>query len=191
MAGKNSLAKIFLERPYLITLALAGVLVIAAGAVLTGLNFSKNQAPAIEIIASPAPQKVVVDVAGAVVNPGIYELGFEARVNEALVAAGGLDENADADWVSQNLNLAQKITDGQKIYVPYGGEGQITKEARSSLININSAALTELDRLWGIGPATGQKIIDARPYGRIDDLLEKKIVKANVFEAIKDEITVY
>jgi competence protein ComEA len=192
MAGKNSLAKILLEKPYLITLALAGVLVIAAGAVLAGLNFPKTKTPTIEIVeATPPPKIFLVDVGGAVVNPGIYEFGPEARLNDALVAAGGLDEDADADWVSHNLNLAGKLTDGVKIYVPYRGEGEVAGVAGGTdLININSASLTELDRLWGIGPVTAQKIIDSRPYAKIEDLLEKKIVKANVFEEIKDKISV-
>jgi competence protein ComEA len=193
MAGKQALAKILLEKPYLITFALAGILVAAAGAVLAGLNFPKAPAPAIEIIESaPTPKNFLVDVGGAVENPGIYEFGPEARLNDALVAAGGLDKDADTDWVSHNLNLAGKLTDGAKIYVPYRGEGEVAGVAGGTdLININTAPLTELDRLWGIGPVTAQKIIEGRPYTKTADLLEKKIVKANVFEAIKDEISAY
>jgi len=66
--------------------------------------------------------------------------------------------------------------------------GMVDEERK---ININTASEAELDMLWGIGPATAQKVISGRPYQKTEDLLNKKIVKTNVWEEIKDKISVY
>jgi len=141
--------------------------------------------------------EIMVDVAGAVMQPGMYSLEGGVRINDALVAAGGLSEGADRDWVSKNLNLAMKLVDGQKLYIPQ--ENEVTKDTPSQgkgvtltgLINLNSASVSELDTLWGVGEATAKKIIAGRPYGSVEELLTKKVVKTNVYEEIKDEISVY
>ena len=142
---------------------------------------------------------IYVDVGGAVEKPGVYQLQSSSRVNEALVIAGGLGEEADREWVERNLNLAAKVTDGQKIYIPSIQETNTNKVGPSqskgptfdNLININTATVAELDTLWGVGEATAKKIIDSRPYGSVEELLTKKAVKNNVYEAIKDKITTY
>jgi len=198
MTGGFKLVKILDQKPWLITLGLAGVLVVVAGLLTVGNIWSPPADSEIEIItASAPPATFLVDIGGAVENPGVYEFASDSRVNDVLVAAGGLAAAADRDWISQNLNLAKKLTDGEKIYIPWQDEGN-NKVGPSSnkgpilseQININNASLVELDTLWGIGPATAQKIIDGRPYAKTEDLLEKKIVKTNVFEAIKDSISV-
>lgn len=143
--------------------------------------------------------QIFVDVAGAVVNPGVYELKAENRLQEGLIAAGGLSAQADRDWVARNLNLAVKLKDGAKIYIPKIGEGTKSttgiagtgEVSTSGLVNINTASLSQLDKLPGIGPVTGQKIIDNRPYSDINELLTKKVVGNKVFEQIKEKITVY
>lgn len=146
------------------------------------------------------PLIIKIDVSGAVLNPGVYELKSSDRIQEALIKAGGLAENADRVWVAKNLNLAQKLTDGAKIYIPSQTENSNPSSGLSNLgdlgnlshlININTASAEELDTLSGVGPATAQKIISGRPYETIDDLLNKKIVGKSVFEKIKDKISVY
>lgn len=149
-----------------------------------GIIFETNEAS--------ASSKIIIDVAGAVVKPGVYELLGDSRIQDALVAAGGLSSLADRDYVSRNLNLALKLKDGVKIYIPKAGESVSQKTQNSeSQININTASLSQLDKLPGIGPVTGQKIIDNRPYQDIQELLNKKIVGQKVFEQIKERITVY
>ena len=102
--------------------------------------------------------------------------------------------------MEKNLNLAQKLVDGAKIYIPERGETDSNKDSpRSSLqgeslqgrININTAGSAELDTLYGVGPATAEKIIQNRPYGAVEELLSKKAVKSNVYESIKNQITVF
>lgn len=141
--------------------------------------------------------KIVVDIQGAVIKPGIYSLPQGSRIHDLVVASGGLSGEADRDWASKNLNLAMKLSDGQKIYIHRVGEqildgastSTISTTDASALININSASLKELDTLPGIGPVTAQKILDQRPFASISDLLSKKTVSSSVFEKIKDKIT--
>lgn len=139
----------------------------------------------------------VVDVAGAVVRPGVYKLESDARVQDALIAAGGLSFAADRAWVAKRLNLAARVEDAQKIYIPAEGESKSSggSEGRKSSIegsiNINTATQTELEGLPGVGAVTAQKIIDSRPYGSTEDLLNKKVVGKSVFEKIKDKVSIY
>ncbi|MDP4031105.1 MAG: ComEA family DNA-binding protein [Candidatus Beckwithbacteria bacterium] len=198
MADDKRLINFFQEKPYLITLALAGVLVLVVGLAIVGIGLGRSGGAEIEIReaepqASESAGTIYVDVGGAVMRPGLYQLKSDSRVNDALVAGGGLAKDADRDWISQNLNLAAKLTDGIKVYLPFQGEATEVLGSADQLegkININTASLNQLDLLWGVGPATAQKIIDNRPYAKVEDLLDKKAVKANVYEAIKDKITV-
>jgi competence protein ComEA len=156
----------------------------------------------IEIISSEekTSEKILVDIEGAVQKPGVYELSSGSRVRDLLIAAGGLSSEADREWVEKVLNQAEKLKDGVKIYIPKKGEE--IKGASSSLetafinksdglLNINTASKSELESLWGIGPATAQKIIDNRPYKEVSELLTKKILKNNVYQKIASQLTVY
>ncbi|OGH18921.1 MAG: hypothetical protein A3F31_02310 [Candidatus Levybacteria bacterium RIFCSPHIGHO2_12_FULL_38_12] len=143
---------------------------------------------------------MVVDVSGAVVNPGVYKLSIDSRVWDGLIKAGGLSSGANREWVSKNLNLAAKLSDGGKIYIPTGQTGitstmgSIKGENLGSVegfIDINTASEGELDSLPGIGPVTAQKIIQNRPYSATEDLISKKVVTGKVFEKIKGKISVY
>ncbi|MCL5746847.1 MAG: ComEA family DNA-binding protein [Patescibacteria group bacterium] len=145
---------------------------------------------------------IAVDVEGAVINPGMYSLRERSRVRDALVSAGGLSAFADRGWVEKNLNLAAKLSDGVKIYIPRAGEAQnaatnLTQTGvpqggivgSAALINVNTATSAELDTLPGIGPVTAEKIINNRPYSSVDELLSKKAVTDKVFSQIKDKVT--
>lgn len=142
-----------------------------------------------------------VDVEGAVVHPGVYEMTGNARVQEALILAGGLSSLADREWVAKNLNLAAKLSDGAKIYIPQKGESPLRQsfvgqagirgESLGEKININTATTEELDKLPGVGPVTAQKILAGRPYQTVEDLLAKKIVGASVFSQIREQVTVW
>jgi len=139
---------------------------------------------------------VSVDIEGAVVKPGVYKLPAGSIIQDALVLSQGLSEEADRDFVSKNINLAAKILDGAKIYIPKIGESAATSQASGSdsvsgLININTASADALDTLPGIGPVTADKIINNRPYATINELLDKKVVSSKVFTQIKDKITAY
>lgn len=143
---------------------------------------------------------VVVDVSGAVVQPGVYRFRQGSRLGEVIERAGGFTEDVDQGWVSKNINLAQVVIDGSKVYIPRvseikGVEDVIDNVAGSvdveSMININTASMEELDSLWGIGDVRAQAIIEHRPYGDIDELVTKAGVPENVFSEIKNAVTVY
>lgn len=124
------------------------------------------------------------------VKPGVYEVSADSRVNDAVVAAGGLSADADRGRV----NLAAKIVDGQKVFIPKVGEASSFAEAgtlgaSTALINVNSASQAELEKLPGIGPVTAQKIINLRPYNGVSELLSKKAVSTSVYDKIKDLVT--
>lgn len=167
-----------------------GIFLLALGA---GLFLFKGaqEAGDIQIISQEASpnSEIFVHVDGSVKTPGVYKLANDSRTSDAVAAAGGFSDNAD----TKNVNLAAKITDGQKIYIPIAGEskGASIDQSSSALVNINSASQAQLESLPAIGPVTAQKIIASRPYSTSEDLLTKKVVGSSTFEKIKDLISVY
>lgn len=145
-------------------------------------------------------KEIQVDVGGAVNLPNVYTLPAGSRLLEIIKLAGGLDLDADKAWISRHLNLAEELKDGQKIYLPFLsdqsevesaiGFSSLPPKADKPLININTATKAELETLTGIGPQRAEAIIKGRPYQKLADLLEKKILGESIFAQIKDQITV-
>ena len=140
--------------------------------------------------------EVWVDISGAVVSPGVYQLVNGDRIKDALVAAGGLTDKADRDFVATTVNLAAKVKDGDKIYIPAlaeagSGQNKLVLGVASGRINLNKATSGELESLTGIGAARARAIIDNRPYAAVADLVAKKVISQAIFEKIKDKIAVY
>lgn len=185
----------FIKQNFLpLTLGIAGLAFICIG-IFQINNTRKSEEITFEPAASASENdsgKVVVDVEGAVINPGVYNLTPKSRVVDALAAAGGMSDEADRPYVEKNINLAQKVSDGLKIYVPRVGEqilsGYSSKQANSTL-NINTATEADLESLPGIGAVTAEKIIAGRPYTSSDDLVKRKIVGQSTFEKIKDLVS--
>ena len=178
-----------------IALSLVGVVLILGGIFASSIT-TKKTFPKESMV--EAERLISVDVSGAVQKPGVYQLKMGARIEEAISAAGGFTQTANGEYISKYLNMAQKLSDGAKVYVPVVGEsgpvGQTTGSVsgiNSSKVNINNATQAQLEALPGIGPVTASKIISDRPYQSIDDLLSKKIVSKAVFEKIKDSLTLY
>ena len=142
--------------------------------------------------------EVVIDIGGEVIKPGVYKMKNGDRVEDVLIMAGGLSAGADRDWVDKNLNKAEKLYDGEKIYIPKVGENMaVSRDAingvsTSKVIRLNSATLEELDGLAGVGPAIAQRIIDYREEnGGFKNIEEVKLVPGigdKMFEKIKNEI---
>ena len=158
---------------------------------------------------SAPKSKISVDVEGKVIKPGVYQLDEGARLQDALIASGGLASGADREYVSKKVNLAQKILDGAKIYIPAVGEIEAAQAVLSSsdpaeiltadiavedqeegLINVNTASVESLDTLPKIGPVTAQKIINGRPYGSIEELVSKKVLTQKTFDGLRDMISI-
>ena len=186
--------------------ALYVLLGVMAGFLLAGALIFVSRAPAGEpIMLRPAPTSmpIKVHVIGAVPRPGLYDLPEDARVQDAIDAAGGLLAAANTD----TLNLAALVIDGEQLNIPYkkGAEPTESVDLPSSetatpnpdstgLININTASLDELDKLPGIGLTTAQKVIDYRtvngPFAKIEDIMNVSGIGPSTFDGLKDLITV-
>ncbi len=134
---------------------------------------------------------IYVQAAGAVVNPGVYEVAEGTRVYEVISAAGGTLDNAD----EQMLMLAGVVSDGERIYVPYEGE-IITQpyDADDGMVNINTADESTLTTLPGIGAARAADIIAYRQtigrFDTIEQIMEVPGIKEAAFNKIKNKIKV-
>lgn len=184
-----------------LAMGLVGLVLLIGGVISSGIipkTFIKSTKAGsgisqASIVSNPA--EIKVDVSGAVLDPGVYTLPSNARVEDAIKAAGGVTGAADPIYLSKSVNLAQKVSDGMKVFIPEAGQFSSASVAGAStqatLVNVNEASLTELDRLPGVGPVGAQKIIDGRPYGSIEELFTKKAVNRSVYEKIKELVSVW
>ncbi|MFC4709641.1 helix-hairpin-helix domain-containing protein [Enterococcus eurekensis] len=143
---------------------------------------------------------ILVDIKGEIKQPGVYELAHDARLNELILLAGGFTENAEV----RQINLAEKLSDQQMIYVPNQDEltfsiDQLVEDEEdmsqsSTTVNINTADLTELQQLPGVGPSKAQAIIAYREenglFKSIEGLLEVSGFGEKTFEKLKDSIVI-
>jgi competence protein ComEA len=141
------------------------------------------------IVEQVEPAKLIVNVAGKVTNPGVYQLPSGARVVDAIQAAGNQLKGVDIS----DINLARVLVDGEQILVggskSISGRSIVKKISPDNPLDINRATLAQLDTLPGIGPVTAQRIIDYRiKVGRINALDELKKLSGlggSKFEEIK------
>lgn len=134
----------------------------------------------------------MVDIGGAIRKPGVYTIETGQRIYELIDKAGGLTDDADLVYFDKNINRAQKLNDQVKIYIPFKTYEKLIVPFVSSsslLVSLNSSTISDLESLPGVGEVTAKKIIDSRPYSTIEDLLNRKIVKTNIYEKIKPLVT--
>lgn len=162
-----------------------------------GLLMTRSTSPS-------AASDIVVDVEGAVQHPGLHRLGPGARLGEAIAAAGGFSVRVDAAVAARTLNLAEPLTDGDKIQVPALGETALPgasdadgasggTETGGPLIDLNSADQALLETLPQVGPVTASAIIAAReeaPFTSVDELRAREVVGPSTFEQIRALVTV-
>lgn len=153
-------------------------------------------------------EKIIVHITGEVAKEGIVKIKKESRLADVIEKAGGTTEEADLSRV----NLAYKVEDGQKIYIPNINDKEnekevqeyITEEAGTNVIiegnesgnkvNINTATQAELETLPGIGPSTALKIVNHRKengkFEQIEDIKNVPGIGEAKFESLKEEICV-
>ena len=155
-----------------------------------------------EVVAAPAPleitdialQTLMVDVAGAVVNPGVYSLPLNSRVVEAIKAAGGLKKGAD----TSDINQARILKDGEQIYV-YPAATAFSRNTgtpvrKNGPIMINRATAKDFESLDGIGPVLANRIVTYRksngPFTAVEDLLKVQGIGQSKFAQFKEKLRV-
>ena len=152
-------------------------------------------------------EKIKIHIAGAVQQEGIYEIEDGSRIADAIEKAGGLNENAS----TKNVNLAYKLEDGQKIYIPTteeekeqeikvvtsGQNGQIVDngdKTNNKIVNINTANQTELEEIPGVGESTAQKILEYRnkngKFKTIEEIKNVSGIGEMKYEQMKEYIKI-
>lgn len=155
------------------------------------------------------PNNIYVDVSGAVAKTGIYQVPEDSLISEVIASAGGFLNTADKNYINKNLNLAKKISAGEKIYIPFieekidavlskciqtlevdvGANNDVNHVAKVEIISINNATLVELETLDGIGQKRAEAIVSNRPYQNLRELVEKNVISANLFTQIEENIS--
>lgn len=187
------------NRLYLVTLVLFGLILVGTVFVLR----RPEPTPLAIVTTTPRPTPtigmIMVDVRGAVNKPGVYTLAVGSRVQDVLVLAG----NPLSDAETRQLNLARKLNDGEQIYIPTFAEATLTPPvaaAKSNTrktpvgkININTATVSELDPLPGIGPALAERIVEYRsqfgPFRQLEDIKKVRGIGDALYKQIQDLIT--
>jgi competence protein ComEA len=141
------------------------------------------------------PEMICVFICGAVRSEGVYYVPADSRVNDVLNAAGGFSEEASTSAV----NLAGKVFDGDRIYIPKEGEEVVSGEAdtaaaeQNGLVNINTAGKEELMTLPGIGETRAEEIIKYREqhggFTQVEDLMNVNGIKEGTFSKLRDKVT--
>ena len=170
------------------------VILITALFVLRGSSQEVVAAPAPLEIESISTQTLMVDVEGAVVNPGVYSLPLNARVFEAIKAAGGLKKGAD----TSDINQARILRDGEQIYVypTTTNAGGVSRPAmrKNGPIMINRATVKDFESLDGIGPVLANRIVSYRkvngPFAAVEDLLKVPGIGQSKFAQFKEKLRV-
>jgi len=143
-------------------------------------------------------KQIVVDIAGAVNSPGVYQFDNGAIIEDAIQKAGGVTENADTELIALTINRAALLANNGKVYIPIKGGINTTPTTTTGgiagLININTADANGLDTLPSIGPVYAGRIIDYRNknggFKRKEDLMKVSGISSSTYNKLKDKITI-
>jgi competence protein ComEA len=140
-------------------------------------------------LAEGATGTLFVQVVGAVMSPGVYELPPDSRVMDAVALAGGLTAKADP----ASINLARIVQDGEQLVIGTTGGSPSSRSAQPSAININNATIDDFDELPRIGPTLAERIVAYRdangPFSAIEELLDVPGIGDLTLAGMRDKIT--
>lgn len=169
---------------------LAGIIAIG---LVAGFLFSQGRMQDSASVLEPDGLKIssgtlFIHVVGEVANPGLYELKFGARVEEAIQLAGGFSKDA----VASSVNLARMLSDGEQVVVL--SQSQLSAmPSEGGFISLNSASQAQLEELPGVGPALAGRIIAYREqigsFSEVSQLQEVSGIGSKVFAAISEKLT--
>lgn len=172
----------------LISIVLSAFYILKPANAIERTNETSNMAPVIS-----APPLIVVDVAGEVYKPGVYELPPNSRVNDAIKAAGGPRPSADLSLI----NLARLIKDGEQIFVERKySVNQSAKRPLSKprILNLNRASAKDLEELPGIGPVLAARIVEYRSsngsFTSVDELAKVPGIGSSKLAKFKEKLRV-
>lgn len=141
-----------------------------------------------------ALKKNTAEISGAVVKPGVYEVSDGSRWQEVLLMANGFLESADKKYVHQKLNLAEKVKDQAKLYIPFASESakvaQVsTKSTEVASMNlfVNTATKETWDEIDGIGEARATSILNGVPYLDKNDFIARSGVSPALYKNIEQK----
>lgn len=154
---------------------------------------------------STPPDMITVEVAGSVTSPGVYTLPIGSRIKDLIEKADGITNTADSKFLAVQLNQALILNDQQKVFIPSTEDFEAlgkakdrselslnitSQETQDTRLDLNSASSKDLESLPGVGMVTAEKIINGRPYTKLEELLSKKIVGNALFNKIKDSLSI-
>ena len=153
----------------------------------------------INVESSEIAKQIIIDISGEIKNPMVITLPEGSRVYQAIKIAGGLKSSADLSQINQ----AAILSDGEKIIIPKlgsnsqastGNTNTVSNSGENKLININTANLSQLDAIQGVGPTTAQNIINFRNengnFKKIDEIKNVTGIGDKTFEKLKGQISV-
>lgn len=178
-----------------LTAALVAAVIVATTVFWIAGEIDRRSAPTIEISAPRNNQSILVEIAGGVAEPGVFEMRQQDRVEDLIQEAGGLLPEAD----TSGINRAALLVDGQRVTIPVRSEGVAVEAPLASpgaelLLDINTATVAELDELPGIGEVRANAIVDYRnqfgPFQTVEELLFVEGISENLLDDLRPYITV-
>lgn len=176
----------------------AADVVVDGGVALPGASAGSSPDPSADVPGGV----LVVEIVGAVVDPGVYRLPAGSRIGDLVAAAGGFGARVDTTRADHDLNQAALLHDGDQVRVPSrddpevagGGSGAPASAGTGDgLVDLNQATAAELDALPGIGPVTIERIVAAReeaPFTSVEDLRTRGLLGEKTFERIRGSLVV-
>jgi competence protein ComEA len=143
----------------------------------------------VETADTPSQETITVHVSGQVVAPGLVVVADGSRLADAIAAAGGTTRDADLERV----NLATPIQDGQQVVIPGIGEDAAgVATATDGMVHINSATVSDMEQLPGVGPVLAERIVAFReengPFTTVEDLLDVSGIGEAKLDALRDAV---